>query len=134
MKTKSIHSPLASILLGVGTAVIVCAVLIAVISKLIISQTVGEDSTGILATLILMVASMTGTWFSLIFQKNNVLGTTLLTISGMLVLVIIGALATSGSFCDVPLRLAGVIAGGVFAYVVCMKMESKSYKRKRRYR
>lgn len=134
MKMKGRNNPAVNVLLGIGAAVMLVLLLISIASKMIISQKIGEGSAEVLVTLILLVASLTGTGISALLQSNNILKTSILTTCGILLAVVIGALVVDGPFQGVALRTGAILGGGLISCVICMKKGGKTVKRKRRYR
>lgn len=134
MKMKSVKSPLAYILIGIIGAAIICFMLTAVITKMILSQKIGETSVGILSALVILLASMTGAWLSAMLQGNRFVKTVILTIAGILLTVMIAALAVDGPFQGAVKQVIAIMAGGLVSCVICMKKEGGKYKRKSRYR
>lgn len=133
-KRKSIDNAATSILTGIGTAIVMCIMLTVILSHMLLAQTIGEDSVGIVISAILMISSTIGSIFSAKLSSKQPLKMTAITTIGLVAIQFIGGLVADGVFQDVIFRVIPIAAGGAVGYVICMKKSDKRMKVKMHHR
>ena len=115
-------------LVGAG----VCVVLLMGTTLLLISERIGESFIEILVSGIVLFSS-----FAANLYTGKIYGEPLLAVSTqstiLIILMLMGGCFIDGQFDGVWLRIGAVLAGGLSAYVICLKKSKKQYIRNRRY-
>lgn len=114
----------------VGTAV--CIALSMGTTLLLISERIGESYIEMLVSGIVLLSS-----FAANLYAEKIYGEPLLAVSTqstiLIVLMLMGGCFVDGQFDGVWLRIGAALAGGLSAYVICLKKRKKQFKRNRRY-
>jgi len=134
MKTKDQNRFVLNLLFGIGFSIVFGLILVAIGSKLVLIQKIGEGSVSLLAATILFLISAFGNILSSMLQGEGIIKITALHTVGLLCVVIAGALMIDGQFDNILLPVLFVLAGGIVSCVICMKKRRIRMNRKRRYR
>lgn len=134
MKVKVKNNLAINILIGIAAGMVVSGVLISIAAKMMILQKLGEVRVATIATLILLLGTLTGNCMSVMLQGDHVLRTVAITTTGILLMVVTAAFTMEGPINDMLQRALTILMGGLISCVICMKKKGKSGKRKRHYR
>lgn len=122
-----------SLLVGIGTSILLMVILIAGTSKLLLDQKIGEGSVEPVVTIILFLAAFLGCFAAQNAARSESIYVPLLSAGLFTLAVLIGALTMDGTFQHVALRLSAIVVGGAVSCVLCLKKGKKVRKRKSRH-
>lgn len=122
------------ILLGTGAGMVFILAAISIMSWLLLSQKIGEQSVDILIFGVLLVASFFGSWISSRLLAGFSIPASAITTAVILCLMLMAGLIAEGPFQNVFQRVAAVAAGGLISCGCCLRKKEKRIRRKKRYR
>lgn len=122
------------ILLGTGVGLVFILAGISIMTWLLLSQKIGEQSVDILISGVLLVASFLGARISSWLLADFSLPASAITTAAIICLMVIAGLIAEGPFQNVFQRVAATTAGGLISCGSCLRKKEKRIRRKKRYR
>ena len=122
------------ILLGTGVGLVFIFAGISIMTWLLLSQKIGEQSVDILISGVLLVASFLGARISSWLLADFSLPASAITTAAIICLMVIAGLIAEGPFQNVFQRVAAAAAGGLISCGSCLRKKEKRIRRKKRYR
>lgn len=119
---------------GASAAIVSCLILILGMAKLLLQEKLGQGSTDIFISVVLLVSSVLGNWLSIKSNQKNKLPASIATTVMIASAMVIVGLTIDGKFENVLLRLGAVIAGCVISCLLCLNKSSNSKRIKKHYR
>ena len=119
---------------GASAAIVSCLILILGMAKLLLQEKLGQGSTDIFISVVLLVSSVLGNWLSIKSNQKNKLPASIATTVMIASAMVIVGLTIDGKFENVLLRLGAVIVGCVISCLLWLNKSSNSKRIKKHYR